>query len=75
MEINSLVCVLKTKELKTVIETEIINGEKILYMNDLTSYHEKEVTEEDWIVREGLLNKMQNNRESLENLLKSLCGY
>lgn len=69
MEKGSYVCVLETMELKTVSEVESVEGNQIFYMDDSTSYHKKQISEDTDLVRQALILKHSKNKQMVKNVI------
>lgn len=73
MEIGTYICVFKTMEVKTIEEIEVVNDEKIFYMTDSTSYHEREISDDPSFLKEAFLIKMKKEKAVLETTLRKLA--
>ena len=66
-KIGDLVTVIKTNEIKTIIDCEIISGIDIYYMSDISSYSEDELLK--ITTEEIFMCKLKNNKEKIINLI------
>ena len=66
-KIGDLVKVLKTEEVKTIIDCENILGVDIYYMSDITSYSENQLLR--MTIEEIVMVKLENNKEKIINLI------
>ena len=66
-KIGDLVKVLKTEEVKTIIDCENILGVVIYYMSDITSYSENQLLR--MTIEEIVMVKLENNKEKIINLI------
>jgi len=65
-KIGDLVTVIKTNEIKTIIDCEIISDIYIYYMSDISSYSEDELLK--ITTEEIFMCKLKNNKEKIINL-------
>jgi hypothetical protein len=65
-KIGDLVTVIKTNEIKTIIDCEIISDIDIYYMSDISSYSEDELLK--ITTEEIFMCKLKNNKEKIINL-------
>jgi hypothetical protein len=66
-KIGDLVTVIKTNEIKTIVDCEIILGIDIYYMSDISSYSEDELLK--ITTEEIFMRKLKNNKENIINLI------
>lgn len=66
-KIGDLVKVVKTNEIKTIIDCENILDVDIYYMSDITSYSENQLLR--MTTEEILMVKLENNKEKIINLI------
>ena len=66
-KIGDLVKVVKTNEIKTIIDCENIWDVDIYYMSDISSYSENQLLR--MTTEEILMVKLENNKEKIINLI------
>ena len=66
-KIGDLVKVVKTNEIKTIIDCENILDVDIYYMSDISSYSENQLLR--MTTEEILMVKLENNKEKIINLI------
>ena len=66
-KIGDLVKVVKTDEVKTIVDCETILGINIYYMLDITSYSENQLSQ--MTTEEIFMVKLENNKEKIINLI------
>lgn len=69
-KIGDLVTVIKTNEIKTIIDCEIISNVELYYMSDSTAYPSHELTKfKNLNSKEELEKKLLDNKELIINLI------
>jgi len=66
-KIGDLVKVVKTNEIKTIIDCENILDVDIYYMSDITSYSENQLSQ--MTTEEIFMVKLEDNKEKIINLI------
>ena len=66
-KIGDTIEVLKTNEIKTIVDCETIIGENIYYMSDITSYPEYKISKV--LTEKIFFSKLEDNREKIINLI------
>lgn len=66
-KIGDLVIVIKTNEMKTIIDCEIISGINIYYMSDISSYSENQLLK--IITEENFMYHLKNNKDKIIDLI------
>lgn len=66
------VLVLETNEVKEIEEIEIVEGEKILYMTDGSSYHEEQVSNSYKLIKRFYVEKLVDDNDLFEKRLSEL---
>jgi len=67
-KLGDTVLIKKTNETKTILDFEEINGEKIYYMSDNTSYHISQITYITTQSKHELIQEICNNKSFIDKI-------
>jgi hypothetical protein len=74
-KINELVNIIKTKESKRIIDSEIISSIEIYYMDDDSSYSKNQIINENYILIDDFLVKNEKKISIiLNNTIKTISN-
>jgi hypothetical protein len=72
LKINTLVSIKSSLKIKKIIDRETICGQNIFYMDDGTSYHEKQLSSSPNDIKLSLVERLKSDNKKCEEIYNEI---